>query len=158
MKRFVAWMGLLGLLAAGCATNIGPRAQESEAFKSQIAALEGKVGELNQKVDEISQRQGTLESQVQTSQAAALDVPSPGATAPSRAAGSYSKAASLSDRQVQRALKTAGFYAGPVDGKLGPQTKEAVRKFQRSNSLTPDGQVGARTSTALAKFLEESRE
>ncbi len=155
MKQTVAWMGLLALLAAGCATNIGPRAQETEALKSQVASLEGKIGDLNQKVEEVSQRQGALETEVQATRSTRLlESSQPKPSAPAKATGSYSKVASLSDRQIQQALKTAGFYAGPIDGRIGPQTKEAVRKFQRSNRLSPDGQVGTRTSSALAKFLE----
>lgn len=57
----------------------------------------------------------------------------------------------LSNSQIQIALNKAG--AGPVtvDGKLGPQTKEAVKRFQRANHLMPDGIVGTKTDAALAK-------
>ena len=39
----------------------------------------------------------------------------------------YSEAAiQLSPKQIQRALKGAGFYQGPIDGKIGPKTKAAI--------------------------------
>ena len=43
---------------------------------------------------------------------------------------SYSEATvSLSPKQIQRALKSAGFYEGPIDGKIGSKTKEAIIKL-----------------------------
>ncbi len=37
----------------------------------------------------------------------------------------------------------------PADGIFGEQTKQAVREFQRSNGLTPDGVVGMKSLTAM---------
>ena len=68
---------------------------------------------------------------------------------------SRKRAPTFSSRQIQLALKAAGFYEGPIDGKLGPRTKESVKAFQRSNGLTADGRVGSKTALALARFLKE---
>ena len=55
--------------------------------------------------------------------------------------------------EIQTALKKAGLFKGLVDGKIGPETKEAVRKFQQANGITPDGVVGSRTWALLSKYL-----
>ena len=48
-------------------------------------------------------------------------------------------------REIQVALKKLGFYKNNVDGKLGIQTKKAVKEFQLSKNLKADGVVGPRT-------------
>jgi peptidoglycan hydrolase-like protein with peptidoglycan-binding domain len=65
------------------------------------------------------------------------------------------QAVQLSQRQIQRALKSAGFYQGPIDGKIGSKTKEAIIKFQKANGLKADGIVGKRTSAELNKYLSK---
>lgn len=52
-------------------------------------------------------------------------------------------------RTIQRKLKNWGYYKGTVDGIFGPQTKEAVKYFQRKNGLKVDGIVGDKTLAAL---------
>ncbi|MEU0831202.1 peptidoglycan-binding protein [Streptomyces sp. NPDC005969] len=50
---------------------------------------------------------------------------------------------------VQQLLTAQGFDAGAVDGKFGPATLAAVKKFQTARGLHAAGIVGARTWTAL---------
>ena len=52
-------------------------------------------------------------------------------------------------RTIQRKLKNWGYYKGTIDGIFGPQTKEAVKYFQRKNGLKVDGIVGDKTLAAL---------
>jgi hypothetical protein len=44
-------------------------------------------------------------------------------------------------RQVQSTLEREGYYSGPVDGVLGPQTREAIENYQRDHRLTVTGKV-----------------
>jgi peptidoglycan hydrolase-like protein with peptidoglycan-binding domain len=59
----------------------------------------------------------------------------------------------VSPEKVQRALKSAGVYTGPVDGKIGAGTKEAIIEFQKSHGLKADGVLGKRTWEELKVFL-----
>jgi|GEM_PF-997300 len=52
-------------------------------------------------------------------------------------------------RSLQQKLKDFGKYTGPIDGVLGPETRQAIKAFQRANGLTIDGVVGPETTKAL---------
>lgn len=52
-------------------------------------------------------------------------------------------------KELQRRLKTWGYYNGAVDGVYGKATVEAVKYFQRKNGLTVDGVAGIATYAAL---------
>jgi DNA invertase Pin-like site-specific DNA recombinase len=52
-------------------------------------------------------------------------------------------------RALQRRLRTVGVDPGPVDGRFGPLTEAAVRRFQAARGLQVDGIVGPRTGPAL---------
>ena len=54
-------------------------------------------------------------------------------------------------RALQRKLRAAGAYPGPVDGRFGPLTESAVRHVQRAGGLETDGIVGPRTQRRLAR-------
>jgi N-acetylmuramoyl-L-alanine amidase len=53
---------------------------------------------------------------------------------------------------VQVALYRHGYYKGPIDGISGPLTKSAIREFQRTKGLEPDGVAGKRTRVAFGRF------
>jgi len=60
-------------------------------------------------------------------------------------------------REVQLALKAAGFDPGSTDGKLGARTKAAIRDFQLAHGLSGDGKVGPRTWAKLESYLKTAQ-
>jgi N-acetylmuramoyl-L-alanine amidase len=52
---------------------------------------------------------------------------------------------------IQARLFNLGYPPGPIDGKLGPKTRAAIRAFQEAQGLTVDGEV----SPALIDKLKE---
>ncbi len=52
-------------------------------------------------------------------------------------------------RQVQTALKKAGYYKGKVDGQKGRKTRKALKAFQVSAGLVSDGIAGQKTLDRL---------
>ncbi|MBL4756803.1 MAG: TIGR02594 family protein [Rhizobiales bacterium] len=55
----------------------------------------------------------------------------------------------MTAKEMQKALKLAGFDPGPIDGYRGTLTISAVRAFQGANNLDVDGIVGRLTSAKL---------
>lgn len=53
---------------------------------------------------------------------------------------------------LQDALSTVGISISGIDGAFGPNTKEAVTRFQRANGLIADGIVGCATWTRLTNL------
>jgi len=51
---------------------------------------------------------------------------------------------------LQRLLAWAGYAPGPIDGRYGPLTEQAVIRFQSASGLPVDGIAGPRTRAALA--------
>ena len=52
-------------------------------------------------------------------------------------------------KTLQQKLKDAGLYTGEIDGKYGASTEVAVKEFQLSKGLNPDGVAGKDTLLAL---------
>lgn len=54
---------------------------------------------------------------------------------------------SVSD--VQTALARKGYYRGGIDGSLGPETREALRRYQRNQGLAVTGRIDRRVIERL---------
>ena len=50
---------------------------------------------------------------------------------------------------VQARLRGLGFYFGEIDGKIGPKTKAALRRFQEAQGLSITGEADDDTASAL---------
>lgn len=127
--------------ASGCAGLRSGR--DVQRLQSQLALLDRRVTQLER---------GSPTWQAQEPVAEAVMVaPQPAAVAPgaSKDAGISIKPTT---REIQEALKNAGFYQGAIDGKMGPLTREAVKEFQRVHGLTDDGIVGKKTWAKLNQY------
>jgi hypothetical protein len=74
--------------------------------------------------------------------------------------GQHSSAGAAADpatvREAQQRLMSEGINPGPVDGKLGQQTREGLKEFQQSRGLEPSGQLDGQTIAALGIDSESS--
>lgn len=147
------------LTVSGCA---------GRSTRSNLARIQSQVGLLDERVTQLEH------SGWSASGTSGYDATAAAATAAADATGGTLSAASASDagrvkvsskssasgkpttRQIQQALRNAGFYQGNVDGKMGPLTRQAVEEFQRINGLTPDGVVGRKTWEKLRTYAELS--
>jgi hypothetical protein len=51
--------------------------------------------------------------------------------------------------QVQQALAQQGYYQGPIDGILGPMTRDAIQRFQADNGLEVTAAIDQSTLASL---------
>ncbi len=64
----------------------------------------------------------------------------------------HGQAANLSPdtvKQAQQQLKSEGLYHGAIDGRVGPATRAAVRRFQQQNGLTTNAMLDQETLQRL---------
>jgi len=148
----------ISFLLVGCSTVSSKR----------LNTLEIKVSTLEAKVDSVGQRQSAVENQNGESRESIgyvkgkIDnMPQGPSTVVVTGAernkgyifGVYKK--DLTKKEIQSALKSAGFYSGTIDGVIGKNTKNAVKEFQKANGLKADGKVGKKTKSLLAQYLKE---
>ncbi|MDD5611265.1 MAG: peptidoglycan-binding protein [Candidatus Omnitrophica bacterium] len=118
----------------GCATT-GKKSTEQE-LKDQVSTLER---QLQDKDAEISNLRDALAASIQEKENFAK----------SKVCAKYTM------KDIQTALKNAGFDPGTIDGKGGKQTKEAIKAFQKANGLVADGKVGKKTWALLGAYIEK---
>src|SRR5580704_4564948 len=56
---------------------------------------------------------------------------------------------SSATKTVQAALARRGYYRGPIDGAIGPETRNAIRSFQAHQGLPVTGEMDGRLIRAL---------
>ncbi len=152
-------VALLAVSVSGCA---------SRGAKDRFARLSSQVGLLDERVTQLERMPSSTAASFTTDIPATEAWPSAGGAQTgstkwkSSSVHSTKKSAKAvssgkpSTKDVQQALKMAGFYQGSVDGKMGPLTHQAVEEFQRINGLKVDGKVGNQTWSKLAQYAELS--
>ncbi|MFZ2385009.1 MAG: peptidoglycan-binding domain-containing protein [Candidatus Omnitrophota bacterium] len=145
MRRImISVIGVTALFLSGCAsTGVRQKDMEIQRLHTQISAMNAQV---QAKDEEIS----GLKDELSRTQEQSI---SSGNEYSNNAAEKKEVKSRPTFKQVQKALKNAGYNPGSIDGKFGRQTKEAIKDFQRANNLKPDGKVGKRTWKLLRKFL-----
>jgi murein L,D-transpeptidase YcbB/YkuD len=142
-------IALVVLTLVGCA---GPKQQAKE-----VGRLRSDVNLLGERVSQL-ERSG-LSGDSSTTSAWPDPLLTPSAPAPSASSASKpaaSASAKPPKKDIQTALKNAGFYDGALDGKIGPRTREAIKEFQRLHGLKVDGVVGRLTWKQLSPYLDLS--
>jgi peptidoglycan hydrolase-like protein with peptidoglycan-binding domain len=145
MKAGVLVVGGIFLVClTGCATTSRKSQMESENLKDRVSSLEMQLQQKNAEV-------GSLRM------ALAKKTEEAAVTKQSKEPQGFAKedAGKPAIKQIQKALKNAGFNPGPVDGRSGTQTRLAIKEFQKVNNLNPDGKVGKQTWALLEPYLNK---
>jgi peptidoglycan hydrolase-like protein with peptidoglycan-binding domain len=137
---FVVALVAVPLALVGCKskTDKMPEEMRTEATETPVALQEAQVAQVTEPSQTVATETIPPTAAPQIAEKAMAPV--------------VEKAADRS-KEVQTALKNAGFYAGTIDGKIGPKTKKAIEDFQKAKGLKIDGKVGPKTWAELEKYL-----
>lgn len=146
MRIKILTVVILALGLAGCATaRKETRATQLQQLQAEVERLKSELQQKNERVDalewQLAEQRGKV---IYAREAKSKDV---------KTTGAVSETAKKTPKNIQIALRKAGFYKGPIDGKIGEETKRAIREFQKSNGLSADGIVGRKTWSKLRKYL-----
>ena len=149
----------LAVLLTGCATAQKPSALNNLQIK--VSQMEKTLEEKDQEILDLKDQLQDLSSQIDNLGAAHASASTEDNPKPKSAAGAASSAddariirVEASAFDVQRALKSAGYYSGAVDGKMGAKSRKAISDFQKDHKLNSDGIVGKNTWIELKKYLQ----
>ncbi|MDD5120025.1 MAG: peptidoglycan-binding domain-containing protein [Candidatus Omnitrophica bacterium] len=139
-KVLLLGLGIVFLFSlSGCATTRRNDELLNQGLKNKVMALEA---QLNEKDIEINNLREAL---AQSNETSGVKV--------SKASSEVKERPTA--KQIQTALKNAGYYQGSIDGKTGKNTRQAIKEFQKANNLSADGRVGKKTWAVLKAYLDK---
>ena len=145
--RIVSVLLLSGLLiaATGCVSK--------QQHQREVGNLKGQVSQMDAALQAQEEKNRALQTELEGLRGRK------GGGAGEFAGGLYRTPSGfeLPAADIQKALKGAGYYSGSVDGKVGPDSREAIRNFQRDNGLKPDGVCGRQTWAKLTTHLNTAK-
>ncbi len=148
MKKVLCWAVLLCVAFSGCASARSRKAAESDlsakvsVLEKQLVKIEGEHEQLIDAVRTQAREQKEIKQLLGGRQVS---------SSPAKQTLTFNNA---SKKDIQTALKNAGYYDGEIDGKIGPKTSAAIMKFQEENDLKVDGVVGKETWELLSAYLK----
>ncbi len=132
------------VVLAGCAsTRCKNKDLEIQGLRNQVSALEAQIQNKDTEINSL--REAAVRQEVERK----IEV-SPKLTKKKVIAETKYRP---NVKQIQIALRNAGYNPGPIDGRKGRQTKEAVKAFQRANNLKETGKVDKQTWNLLKDYL-----
>lgn len=140
-RLFVLALGVL--FFAGCATAGKNHTLELQQCQSRISSLEAELKDKEREIADLEYDLQRKESENYRRSTTLIKT---------KSESGYSSTPSTT--QIQKALKNAGYYKGPIDGKIGAKTQDAIIKFQKDNGLKADGKVGQMTWGELKEYLK----
>jgi len=129
---------------SGCATGRKKTDLEIQGLRNQISVLETQIlskdEEINSLKESLSRVQETQQQEVTVKKVSKKKIIGEVKSRPNA-------------KQIQIALENAGYNPGAVDGRMGKQTRDAIKAFQKANGLVADGKVGKQTWNLLRGYL-----
>jgi peptidoglycan hydrolase-like protein with peptidoglycan-binding domain len=126
---------------SGCATARKQKDLEIQGLRNQVSVLDAQIQAKDEEINSLREAMAKTEQ---------VKVTMPKVSKKKVIAEVKSRP---NAKQIQIALANAGYNPGRADGKMGRQTRDAIKAFQRANNLPADGKVGKKTWSLLKKYL-----
>ncbi len=134
--------GFIFVLISGCATMGRKPVLESQGLKNQVMVLDTRLKEKDQEIYDLKEalNKASEEKQIAVKSVSIVKTDLKSKIRPT-------------PKAIQTALMNANFYKGNIDGKIGKNTVEAIKNFQKANNLHVDGKVGKKTWELLKAYV-----
>jgi uncharacterized Ntn-hydrolase superfamily protein len=132
------------IVLGGCATTRKQSDLEIQGLRNQVSVLQTQLQSKDDEINALKESLNKLREQKPTQERTTV----------------HKRVVETKERptakQIQVALKNAGYYTGIVDGKIGKQTRKAIKAFQKANNLRVNGRAGKQTWNLLKEYLEKT--
>jgi len=128
----------------GCATTRRKKDLDMQGLRNQISVLEAQIQSKDEEIN-------SLKESLTKAQEAPQQEASVKRVGKKKIIGEVKSRPNV--KQIQIALENAGYNPGRIDGKMGKQTRDAIKAFQKANGLPADGKTGKQTWNLLKSYL-----
>jgi len=141
LKKLVIFSMMLAftISLSGCASGRKQKELEIQGLRNQVSALESQLQAKDEEFNSLKEASTKLTEEKET----AVNKKKVIGEAKSRP----------TPKQIQIALRNAGYNPGKIDGRMGKLSKDAIKAFQSANNLTADGKMGKKTWSLLKEYL-----
>ncbi len=141
----VSLLLIFAISLSGCATVRKQKDLEIQGLRNQLSVLESQVQSRDEEINSLKQSLAKAGQEKEVSRV------------PAKQAGRKKVIAEVKSRpnvkQVQIALKNAGYEPGRIDGRMGKQTRDAIKAFQKAHNLAVTGKADKETRNLLSEYL-----
>ncbi|MDD5431965.1 MAG: peptidoglycan-binding protein [Candidatus Omnitrophica bacterium] len=133
-------------LLSGCATrkHLKMKEMDIQSLKNQVSVLESQIQSKDEEINSL--KDALARAQEKPAEVAAIKHVSK-----KKVVGEVKSRPNI--KQIQIALQNAGYNPGLIDGKMGKQTVDAIKMFQRNANIKATGHVNKRTWALLRQYL-----
>ncbi|MCX5710369.1 MAG: peptidoglycan-binding domain-containing protein [Candidatus Omnitrophica bacterium] len=144
MRKWIVLVTVMFFAASlsGCATARKQKELELQGLKNQVSVLEAQVQSKDEEINGLKDQLAKTQQETELKENAPVKV---------KVVGSIKTRPKA--KHIQIALANAGYDPGKIDGKIGTKTKEAIRAFQKANSLSVTGKADKKTWEVLREYL-----
>lgn len=137
-----SFLAVFVISLSGCATARRQKDLEIQGLRNQVSVLESQIQSKDEEINSLGEALSNAEQGAQEKRAIKK-----------KAIGEVKSRPTA--KHIQTALKNAGYNPGRIDGKMGKQTIDAIKAFQRANNISADGKVGKKTWGLLKEYLDK---